>query len=221
MESKKIFVPLLLSLLLLQACGGGSGGSDASSVESSSTSNSPPKTTAAPPQQPAPCTVQLWGDSILGGPPSAKPADIVRAAGFAVIDRAVAGTTASGRLAEFLQDPLDARFVVIQFGINDASFSQEYEPALRSMLDRLKTLGRTAVVTGISNGTYPMPLRPGYNDIARRLAAEYGALFADWDGVAWSAEDVPDQIHPGPAYSKPLSDRLIATLRQAASECHP
>lgn len=148
-----------------------------------------------------------------------KPADIVRAAGFVVTDRSVPATTASSRLAEFLDDRLDSRLVVIQFGINDANFGQLYEPAMRSMLDRLKTLGRIAVVTGISNGTYPMPQRPAYNAIAQRLAAEYGALFADWDGVPWSAEEVPDGIHPTPAYSKRLSDKLVATLHQAAPEC--
>lgn len=206
------------ALLALAACGGGGGGGGAAmpvSVAAAPAADPKPAPTEQPPGKAAPCSVAYWGDSIAG---ITTP---LLGKGLQVGGHAVIGGTAEAAQSVFLQDPLESRFVVIEYGTNDANGHRPYEPAMRSMLERVKAMGRTAVVVGLSNATQgDMVYRATYNALAGNLAREYGALFVDWAAVPWSASDLKaDGVHPLDAYAQRLADRLTQVIVDAAPEC--
>ena len=136
-----------------------------------------------------------------------------------MVDQTKSGDYATLRLAEFLNAPINARFVVLEDGMNDAGHDFDYEQPLRSMVQRVKSLGKTAIVTGLSRVAKGVPSRDAYDAIARRVAKEEGMPFADWGSVMYSADDMADDVHPGQAYSTRLTERLASTLDTLAPEC--
>jgi len=176
------------------------------------------------------CTVALWGDSILYGgfgaslanrikePPAAALKRIRPA--WTIADYSVPGDSAHKRLPTFVMQPMPARVVVLQYGINDAGNGYPYEPALRGMVDYTQAAGRTAIVTGLSQvkgGNAPP--RDNYNAIARRVASEESVMFADWGAVRFDPADMADDIHPLQPYSTRLVERLALALDAVAPEC--
>lgn len=206
------------ALLALAACGGGGGGGGAAmpvSVAAAPAADPKPAPTEQPPGKVPSCSVAYWGDSIAG---ITTP---LLGKGLEVGGHAVIGGTAQAALPTFLQDPLSSRFIVIQYGTNDSNAEQSIEVPLRSMLDRVKAAGRTAVLTGLSNATQgDMAYHALNNALAGNLAREYGALFVDWAAVPWSAADLKaDGVHPADAYAQRLADALTGAIVKAAPEC--
>jgi len=176
------------------------------------------------------CTVALWGDSILYGgfgasttnrikePPAAALKRIRPA--WTIADYSMPGDSAHKRLPSFVLQPMPARVVVLQYGINDAGNRYPYEPALRAMVDYAKAAGKTPIVTGLSQvKAGRMPLRGDYDAIARRVASEEGALFADWGAVRFDQAEMADDVHPLQPYSTRLVERLALALDEVAPEC--
>jgi len=211
------------ALALLTACGGGGGGSAGgfALLTTQSDNGTAPATKAPtveqPPEKAPQCSVAFWGDSIAGqvAPKLGK--------GLQLQNHATPAHTAGMDLGAFLQDPLVARFVVIEYGTNDANFGSDLYGPLRSMLDWVKAKGRTAVLTGLSNGTVGnAAARATYNALTVQLAKEYGALFADWPSVQYdSVSDLTDGVHPDADYQQRLADRLTQTIVAVAPECQP
>ena len=207
---------MLLAVILLSGCGGGggvSGGGAPPSVSLVSASSPPPVTppAASEPVAAKPagaCSTDYWGDSIAGiTAPDLDPAIHAAAPHFVI------GGTAQAALPQFLQAPL-APFVAIEYGTNEANGQTPLEPALRSMLDRVKALGDRAVLTGMPQTTAGDPIyHLSYNTLIQSLAKEYGAVYADWPGVSYSPGDLqPDGVHPGAAYAQRLADALSAVI---------
>jgi len=176
------------------------------------------------------CTVALWGDSILYGGFGASPANRIKEPpaaalkrlrpAWSIADLSMPGDSAHRRLPSFVLQPMPARIVVLQYGINDAGNRYPYEPALRAMVDYVKAAGKTPIVTGLSHvKAERMPLRGAYDATARRVANEEGAMFADWGAVRFDPADMADDVHPLQAYSTRLAERLVLALDEAAPEC--
>ncbi|MDQ0069575.1 lysophospholipase L1-like esterase [Variovorax boronicumulans] len=176
------------------------------------------------------CTVALWGDSILYGgfgaslanrikePPAAALKRIRPA--WTIADYSSPGDSAHKRLPTFVMQPMPARVVVLQYGINDAGNNYQYEPALRGMVDYVQAARKTSIVTGLSQVKADrMPQRDGYDATARRVAQEEGVLFADWGAARFDPADMVDDIHPQQPYSTRLVERLVLALDQIAPEC--
>lgn len=161
------------------------------------------------------CSVAFWGDSIsvLTAPHLGE--------GLQVQLRGTIGGTAAATVPTFLQDPLDARFVVLEYGTNDSNGKTLFESPMRSMLESVKAKGRTPVVVGLSNATQgEMAYRAVNNLKGSQLANEYGALFVDWAAVPWSPSDLMDDgVHPDDAYQQRLAGLLTQVLVDAAPEC--
>ncbi|ADU35612.1 SGNH/GDSL hydrolase family protein [Variovorax paradoxus] len=185
---------------------------------------------AAPALAAPDCTVALWGDSILYGgfgaslanrikePPAAALKRIRPA--WTIADYSSPGDSAHKRLPTFVLQPMPARVVVLQYGINDAGNNYQYEPALRGMVDYVQAARKTSIVTGLSQVKADrMPQRDGYDATARRVAQEEGVLFADWGAARFDPADMVDDIHPQQPYSTRLVERLVLALDQIAPEC--
>lgn len=218
---------------MLAACGGGGGGGSSGGA----LPIIPVATPAAPVAPAAPamparaeCTVQFEGDSILGGWYSGTQrhsptpaADVVRMRpAWSITDLSASGMSAGRRAPVFINESVAARVVVIEYGMNDANESADYETPLRTILQRVKALGKTAIITGLSHtkAGHPIP-RDAYDAIARRVASEEGVIFADWDAVPATDDDMADQLHPNQAYSTRLAEQLVRALDIAAPECKP
>lgn len=208
------------ALALLTACGGGGGGSAggfallAAQSDNGTAPATKAPTTEQPPEKAPQCSVIFYGDSITGltAPRLGK--------GLQVTVKAQVGGTAQANLAAFLQDPLTARFVAINFGTNDANAHAPFEPAMRSMLEWVKAKGRTPVLTGLSNATAgDAAYRATYNAVASQLAKEYGAIWVDWAAVPASL--MADGVHPDDAMQQRLADRLTRAIVAVAPECQP
>jgi hypothetical protein len=182
------------------------------------------------PQAPAPvCTVDLRGDSILFGgynltqriaePPAVALARIRPA--FVVTDHSKSGDTATAAMPAFINEPMTGiRVVVIGHGLNDAITNiGAYEPAMRAMIERAKALKVAVVVTGLIQIHGGVESRDAADAIARRLASEYGVLFADWGSIPIGADDTHDGVHVKQAKSLELVERLALSLDAAMPEC--
>lgn len=206
---------------LCAACGGGGGG--ISSGVALPIVGIPP-TPVAPT---ADCTLQLEGDSIAHGGltlltsiPEIPAAAIKRLRpAYLVTDKSVNGESAHRRAPIFINEPIAARIVVIEFGVNDAGNSYPYETAMRLLLDRTKALGKVVVITGLPPQRVPLVNADDYNTIAKNLAREYGATFADWRSVVIDPVDMSDDVHPLQKGSTQLVEQLVRALDQAAPEC--
>ena len=213
---------------LVPACGGNR---DSISSKSNAAARQPAQEVreASPPARPAQrdCTVTFEGDSILHGgyaadqrfdePPAAMLKRLRPA--YTVIDNSESGSTATRRAPAFSTAPLTTHFVVLQHGINDAMSGQPYEPALRRMVAHVQAEGRTPVITGLSRQTHTATGRDAADAVARKVAAETGALFADWGAVSFKPAEMADVLHPAPAYSERLVARIVTMLDKAAPEC--
>ena len=176
------------------------------------------------------CSVGFYGDSILYGgfganlgnrlpdPPAAAMRRIRPA--WKVADHSVVGDSAHARMPTFVRQPMPTRVVVLQYGVNDAGQNHAYEPALRAMARHVKAQRRTLVITGLSRvrGGMSEP-RGRFDAIARQVALEEGAVFADWGSVPFDATQMIDDVHPAQAYSTRLAQRLAMTLDRVAPEC--
>lgn len=220
---------LPLTCLALAACGGGGGGGGGSAMPMIGLPIAAPSAPAAPPAPARDCTLQLEGDSIASGGLSmfTTIAEVPAAAikrlrpAYVVTDKSVIGNSAHARAPVFINESIASRIVVIEFGVNDAGNSYPYEPAMRLLLDRTKALGKLVVVTGLPQQRIPLVNADAYNDIAKRLAGEYGATFADWRSVAIAPADMADDVHPLQKGSTQLVEQLVRALDQAAPECAP
>ena len=219
----RIALAILPASALVGACGGSGGGGTAASPAALLARN--PAEAALP--GPRDCSVTLEGDSILHGAYghdqrlSEPPAAVLKRMrpAYTVIDNAVAGTAAIQREPSFAATPITTRFVVLEHGINDGQLGYPYEAPLRSMVAHVQAAGRTPVITGLTRQPQPVRGRDFYDGMARRIADETGALFADWGSVAFSPDELADMLHPGPIYSERLVARLVSLLDKAAPEC--
>ncbi|KPU88094.1 hypothetical protein APR50_43935 [Variovorax paradoxus] len=179
------------------------------------------RTAAAPVPPPRPdCSVTLEGDSIMFDGGAALLMRLRPA--YAVVDNSVAGSTATLRATAFPRVRLTTRFVVLQRGINDAMRGWQIEYPLRTMVGLVQAEGRGVVLTGLTRQApgHPIALRDAHDATMRRIAAETGALFADWGSVAADPADIQaDGLHPRPPYTARLIARLVEVLDTAAPEC--
>ena len=204
---------------LVPACGGKSHNSSKAAARQ--------QAQQASAQVPRDCTVTFEGDSILHGgyaadkrfdePPAAMLKRLRPA--YSVIDNSEPGATATRRAPVFSSASLRTHFVVLQHGINDAMSGQPYEPALRRMVAHVQAEGRTPIITGLSRQPITATGRDAADEVARRVAAETGALFADWGAVSFKLAEMADVLHPAPAYSERLVGRIVSVLDRAAPEC--
>ncbi|WP_431107632.1 SGNH/GDSL hydrolase family protein [Variovorax paradoxus] len=209
---------------LVAGCGGGGGGSPGGVALPIFGAPSTPDVPAAPKVD---CTLQLEGDSIASGGLSLTTTIAeVPAAGikrmrpaYVVTDKSVVGNSAHARAPAFANQPIASRLVVIEFGVNDAGNSYPYEAAMRLLLDRTKALGKVVVITGLPPQRVPLVNADAYNAIAKALATEYGATFADWRSVVIDPADMSDDVHPLQKGSTQLVEQLVRALDRAAPEC--
>jgi len=125
-------------------------------------------------------------------------------------------------MASFLNEDLPGEVVVIQWGINDVMQAPAYyKQALRAEVQRVNALGKRPVVTGLARIIDPayVIFRDAGDQIAREVAGEEGAAFADWGSVPFNVSEMIDPIHPGPIYQGRLTERLAETLDAVAPEC--
>jgi lysophospholipase L1-like esterase len=209
---------------LCAGCGGGGGSSGGVALPIVGIPSAPG---AAPAEPTVDCTLQLEGDSIANGGLSLTTTIAeVPAAGirrlrpaYVVTDKSVIGNSAHARAPVFINESIASRIVVIEFGVNDAGNSYPYEAAMRLLLDRTKALGKVVVITGLPPQRVPLVNAEAYNDIAKRLAAEYGATFADWRSVVIDPADMSDDVHPLQKGSTLLFEQLVRALDKAVPEC--
>ena len=210
---------------LLVACGGGGGSIGSAPLLALAPVSIPVADAPAPLVRD--CSVTLYGDSILNGSTFSSgritepPATVIRRMrpAYRVVDRSVAGDNAQQRMPIMLNDSIDTRLVVFEQGLNDAGNALPYEAPLRSMVQRAKSLGKLVVVTGIPQTTVSVANRDAYDAVARRVAADEGATFADWGAVSVVIADMADDVHPAQVQSTRLVEQLVKSLDQAAPEC--
>lgn len=208
---------MCLMLVLIAACGGG-GGSGGGGFAPITHIPMPPDPVPEI-QEPTPkCHISLWGDSVLYGghslnqrletPVGANMA--LQRPSWVIQDNSMNGGSATLQLSYFLQHPL-SDIVVLQYGINDVGNNLPYESSMRSMIERAKSLNKTVILTGFSQGD--IANRNQGNQTVEKLALEHGLLFADWSTVEYTKEDTFDGIHPRQEYSNRLAARLIETIK--------
>ncbi|RUR71879.1 SGNH/GDSL hydrolase family protein [Variovorax guangxiensis] len=239
-----MFVILSVVAAVNVGCGGGGGGGGGGAAMGMLpvASTSVPATAAAPAQDsgassstasPVDCSVTLYGDSILYGGTNITGAGPGRlqeppAVGLVrirplvtVSDRTEPGDYATRRLPFFMNDRITSRFVVIEHGLNDAGNGFDYETPLRTMVQRVKALQKTAIVTGLSHVREGVDQRDAYDAIASRVAKEEGVAFANWGSVPFTRDstDFADDVHPAQPYSTRLTEQLARTIDGLAPEC--
>lgn len=224
-------VAALFLAAILAGCGGGGGGGGGGMAVlpmSAAPQQAAPEPAPAEPVKPAPvCSVWLEGDSILAGTffPMQRLAEIPAAAiqrqrpAFRVVDRSTPGNHVALRMQGFLSEQIDTRFVVLEFGMNDGGNGLDYKEPLRAMVQRVKALGKTPIVTGLSRVRGAPEWRDRYNELARQVAEEEGAIWAAWGDAEYSDADMADDVHPAQAYSLRLVAQLLKALDAAAPEC--
>ncbi|MDR6538843.1 SGNH/GDSL hydrolase family protein [Variovorax soli] len=207
-------------------CGGGGGGGGAPIMGIPTSAPTKEARSEQPIKPPPVCTVWLEGDSILNGsspagrltePPAAAIKRLRPA--YTVTDRSMPGNYVTMRMPGFLAEIIDARFVVLEFGMNDGGNGFDYREPLRSMVQRVKALGKTPIVTGLSRVRGAPPWRDAYDALAHQVATEEGATFADWGAVPYSDADMADDVHPAQSYSTPLAEKIVRALDAVAPEC--
>lgn len=224
MQAKTVIAAAALALLA--ACGGGGGGGGGGFAVAGLPAKQDPQP-EQPIKPPPICSVWLEGDSILNGSffPASKLAEVPAAAltrmrpMYRVVDKTVPGNSVQMRMSGFLSEQFDTRFVVIQFGINDGGNGFDYREPLRTLVQRVKALGKTPIVTGLSHVRGAPAWRDSYDALARQVAEEEGAIFADWGAAAFDPADMADDVHPAQAYSLRLVEQLVRALDKAAPEC--
>jgi lysophospholipase L1-like esterase len=229
----------IVALAALTACGGGGGGGGggvampvtaATQAAPQSEPVKAPETAKAPERN---CTLSLYGDSILHGGYAGggevvqrlaePPADAIKRLrpAYDITDFSKNGDAAVGRVNSLVNEIPPGRVVVIEHGVNDAGSiaPADYTLAMRTMLQRVKSLGKVAIVTGLSKGG--IQNRDQFNDLARQVASDEGAVFADWGTAEWKAEDmdVAGGAHPLQAYSGRLVSKLVEALDKVSPEC--
>jgi len=222
---KKLIMVILVSLLT--ACGGGGGGGSGGMPMMPGIPTTP-VTPVTPPAAAPTCSVTLFGDSVMHGgyqltlrlpiPPAANVK--IQRPKYDVKDFSYNGATASQSLPSFLAEDITTQVVVIEYGVNDAGNGLLYEIPMRSMLDRAKALNKKIIITGILKSASTLPRYNEYNDVAKALAKEYGAVWAGWDEVAFDAsKDAPDGLHPSQEYSNRLVGALATALDVVSPDC--
>lgn len=220
---------ILCALLALVGCGGGGEGTTSGGIPGYGVTVAAEPVEGAPPAA-VDCSIRFEGDSILYGADgrgqrsSDPPAAILKRIrpAYSIDDQSTPGETATRRMPILVNLPISSRLVVVQFGMNDAGNATAYEPAMRAILERMKALGKQAIVTGISRTSpdaAPLEHREAYDAIARRLAGEYGVPFADWGSVELPAALMLDGVHPGIEGTQRLVVKLAAALDAVAPEC--
>lgn len=128
-----------------------------------------------------------------------------------------------GPQGPFDTEPHPSRIVVFQAGVNDHArpgFDLDaFEADYRGLIQRVRSLGHAAVVTGITPvsdkifGPEALATMKAINSVIHQVAAETRTVHARWDSMPFSVDkDTTDGIHPTQAASNRLADRLIAAL---------
>jgi len=236
---KFVFHLLALSFsMVLTACGGGGSGGGSfggfafpagyPGVDNSKTGTTSNASTQLPATSAPDCTVALNGDSILHGgsyDPTYRlptpPATALHQArpGWTIDDQSFNGQSAHGQLQTFLNQSLTSRVQVIEWGVNDTLIEgTNYEQDLRAIVARVQSLNKKPLITGLIQAP-GLTHRDEFDAIARRVASDMGAEFADWGAVQQNGDETLDHLHPNQAYSLRLVDQLAAALDRIAPEC--
>jgi HNH endonuclease len=198
----------IAAALLLSACGGG--GSSGAAIAPTPVATTAPSTSSDVP----PCSVLYFGDSIAALTSPRLDSSLQ------VTLKAQIGGTAQANLAAVLQDPMAARFVVYEFGTNDANGGSPLQAPVLAMIQRAESLGRTVVLTGIPHEVAgQVQVEANYSFWESTL----GRVYANWPAVAYAGPSdlMPDGVHPGTQYTQRLADALSATILSLAPECRP
>lgn len=223
----KKFIALVFVAFLTACGGGGGGGGSGFPIGVIPVTPTPVVETPAPVPAPKVCSVALFGDSILHGgyglnfrlpiPPAVNLK--LQRPNYTVEDFSYNGGNAIQALPEYLNKTYDSRIVVFEYGVNDAGNGLIYEYPMRQMLDRAKAQGKTIIITGIPTVASSFARYTEYNDIAKKLANEYGATWAGWDTIDIPKEKTMDGLHPNQEASTSLVQGMIGALDQVAPEC--
>lgn len=150
--------------------------------------------------------VALYGDSIMANGIAPR----LQAAGIAVNDLSQSGDSAANAWRRFAYDLRTMQTVVLQHGTNDLSAGRNPLPYLRRMAAHAIAEGRRVVFTGITHRELPCAYNwIRANDDIRQLAIELKCTHAEWNGVAYSSDDL---IHPDAAMTDRLVTRLVKAL---------
>lgn len=213
----------LFFTFLATACGGG-GGAPAGLPLSFVAPPTAPAAPAAPAR--SDCTLVLYGDSVFNGFSSKGPLDEFPAATlkrlrpkYTVESRTLSADSYQRRAPLFANETTSARFVVIELGIVDAINGYPLEANMRSVIQRSRALGATAVIVGLPPTEQPIPNADAYNATERSIAESEGVPFVNLRDIAIHPGDTADGVHPVQALSNLMVEKTIATLDGAASEC--
>ncbi|OUM03477.1 hypothetical protein A8M77_05290 [Variovorax sp. JS1663] len=169
------------------------------------------------------CTVEIYGDSIMGFNGTATRPSMVlqlfRPNLLVVADHSIAGQSLADLATPFPYLTRSAHFVVIENGVIDAWQGKSINTVISDyyhIIQQLRAEGRVPVLTGFARqarggelGQYSLLLRDYYDAVLRSIASNTGVPFADWGAVPFfGAWDLVDFVHPNKNYS----DRLIAQL---------
>lgn len=211
---------LLLLVFLLAGCGGGGGGGGSGGGVPASVVAAPVPVAEPAASVPRDCTLDLWGDSILAGqnPRGAlttTPAQYIQAhrPAYTVADDSVSGSGANASEGRLRARPLTARFVVLEWGVNDpAQGYTDIAGVLTRDVALVRAAGHTPVLTGI-DAAFNNPAI-----IAQPLAVAQatGAAYADWPSVVGGTVD---GLHPDQSTSDALAQKIIGVLDNLAPEC--
>ncbi|MDM0109807.1 hypothetical protein QTH97_33160 [Variovorax sp. J22R24] len=241
-------MPVLAAVLLagfLAGCGGGGdGGAGNAALVTVGQSVATPAADSAkgqdaatlgkPAEDPSLCTVEIYGDSIMGfNGTSVIPSmmlQVVRPNLLVVADHSVANMRLADLAPFFPGLPRSGHFVIIENGVIDAwegkdinTFINEYY----AIIQRVRDEGRVPVLTGFSQqalggqlGYFDLLRRDFYDRIVQAIAINTNTTFADWGRVPfYGAWDLVDFVHPNKNYSDRLIGRLAMTLDPLATNC--
>lgn len=174
------------------------------------------------------CVIDVYGDSIVAGADlEVRPLTILmrKYPGLTLVDHAVPAMQLTDLAARFEASSRTGRWVVIENGVIDAWRNVQaavFVQTLQRMIERVRAEGREPVLTGFSRQVVASSLhihkqqllrRDQYDLLVHRLAQTMKVPFVDWGAVRFDgARDLTDGVHPGPAYSQRLHDRLGAAL---------
>lgn len=200
-----------VAVVMCTACGGGGEGTESGGVPGYGNTVSGPETSSQP------CSVVLYGDSIMAGQNPAgslaeTPAQALKRMRptWSIEDRSRSGTSAAQLAALFPNDPRTARAVVLEHGINDLILGMSPVESLRSVVDYAKAEGRKVVLTGLSQQTRVDAARWGAAaDGIAQIAKTASVTYADWPSVTGSTVD---GTHPNQQFSNDLVTQLASAL---------
>ncbi|MDM0072352.1 SGNH/GDSL hydrolase family protein [Variovorax sp. J31P207] len=180
------------------------------------------------------CTVEIFGDSIMGGNGSPETPSMtlqrIRPNLQIVADHAVAGMSLRALATFFPYVTLTAHYVIIENGVIDAWDGLNINTVMyeyAAMVKKVRNEGRVPVLTGFSHQAFGGDLgypqlwrRDFYDTVIQAVANNASVAFADWGSVPFFGEvDLLDFVHPNKGYSDRLIGRLAMTLDPLITNC--